>query len=146
MPKKTDEVEAKPPADEVAKKVPPPKLGELVRLCVGAWLIPGLGHLLLRKKWRALILFACIVGMFLCGVAMQGSFFAVSGGSYLKVLGHYGELCAGIIMPAATFFGYAGGNPFFVCADYGTAFLVAAGMLNILAILDVYDIAIGNKD
>jgi hypothetical protein len=48
-------------------------------------------------------------------------------------------------MPAARFFGYGGGDPLFVSADYGTAYLVAAGMLNVLAILDAYDVATGRK-
>jgi hypothetical protein len=145
MAKKAVEEVTTPPADEAGKKVPTPKLSSLVSLCVGAWLIPGFGHLLLRRRWRALILFVTIVAMFLMGVAMKGQFFASSSGSYLETLGHFGELCAGVVMPAATFFGYTGGDPFFVCSDYGTAFLIAAGMLNILAILDAFDIAMGRK-
>jgi hypothetical protein len=83
--------------------------------------------------------------MFLLGIAMQGEFFTTSAGSYLQTLGYYGELCVGLAMPAARFFGYSGGNPLFVSADFGTAFLVAAGMLNTLSILDAYDIAMGHK-
>jgi len=117
----------------------------LVRLCVAAWLIPGLGHLLLGRKWRALILFASIGVMFGLGLAMQGQFFSTSSPSYLQTLGYFGELCVGLAMPGARFFGYGGGDPFFVSSDYGTAYLVAAGMLNVLAVLDCYDIAMGRK-
>jgi hypothetical protein len=122
-----------------------PPIITLVRLCVAAWLIPGLGHLLLGKKWRALILFASISAMFLLGIAMQGQFFSTSSASYLQILGYYGELCVGLMMPGAKFFGYSGGDPFFVSSDYGTAYLVAAGMLNVLCVLDCYDIAMGRK-
>src|ERR1017187_654269 len=122
-----------------------PKMSTQVRLCAAAWLVPGLGHLLLGRKWRGLILFATIVVMFLMGIPMQGEFFSASSGSYLQTLGYFGELGVGVAMPAASFFGYAGGAPLFICADYGTAYLVAAGMLNALAILDVYDIAMGRK-
>jgi hypothetical protein len=83
--------------------------------------------------------------MFLCGLAMQGVFFATRSGTYLETLGYFGEMCVGVAMPAARFFGYSGGDPFFVSSDYGTAFLVAAGMLNVLAVLDAYDIALGRK-
>jgi len=121
-----------------------PKTSTLVRLCVAAWVIPGLGHLLLGRKWRALILFVAILTMFVMGLAMQGEFFASGTGSYLETLGYFGELCVGVAMPVARFFGYAG-DPLFVSADYGTAFLVAAGMLNVLAVLDTYDIAVGRK-
>jgi uncharacterized protein DUF6677 len=117
----------------------------LVRLCVAAWLIPGLGHLLVGKRWRALILFASIMIMFVLGLAMQGQFFLASSASYLEVLGHYGELCVGLAMPTAKFFGYGGGDPFFVSSDFGTAYLVAAGMLNVLAVLDCFDIAMRRK-
>jgi len=122
-----------------------PKLATLVRLCVAAWMVPGLGHWLLGRKWRALILFSAIVVMFLLGIAMQGEFFNTNSGSYLETLGYFGELCVGLAMPVARFFGYAGGNPLFVSADFGTAYLVAAGMLNTLSILDTYDIAIHRK-
>ena len=131
---------------QIAVSTPaPPKRSTLVRLCVAAWVVPGLGHLLLGRRWRALIYFVAIVTMFLMGIAMQGEFFSTASGSYLQTLGYFGELCVGVAMPAARFFGYAGGDPLFVSADYGTAYLVAAGMLNMLCILDVYDIAMGRK-
>jgi hypothetical protein len=135
-----EETAAKPKA---AASRPP--IITLVRLCVAAWLIPGLGHLLLGKKWRALILFTSIGAMFFLGLAMQGQFFSTSSPSYLQTLGYFGELCAGLMMPGAKFFGYSGGDPFFVSSDYGTAYLVAAGMLNVLCVLDCYDIAMGRK-
>ena len=122
-----------------------PPIMTLVRLCVAAWLVPGLGHLMLGRKWRALILFASIGVMFVLGLAMQGQFFSTSSGSYLQTLGYYGELCVGLAMPGARFFGYSGGDPFFVSSDYGTAYLLAAGMLNVLTVLDCYDIAMGRK-
>jgi hypothetical protein len=123
-----------------------PSIMTLVRLCVAAWLVPGLGHLMLGKKWRALILFASIIAMFVLGLAMQGQFFSTSSGSYLQSLGYYGELCVGLAMPGARFFGYSGGDLFFVSSDFGTAYLVSAGMLNVLAVLDTYDIAVGRKN
>jgi len=121
-----------------------PKTSTLVRLCAAAWVVPGLGHLLLGRKWRALILFGSILSMFAMGLVMKGEFFSTGSGSYLETLGYFGELCIGVAMPAASFFGYAG-DPLFASADYGTAYLVAAGMLNVLAILDTYDIAMGRK-
>src|SRR5208283_1068021 len=98
-------------AQETISAAAEPKLSTLVRLCVAAWMVPGLGHLLLGRKWRALILFTAIVTMFLMGLAMQGEFFTTDSGSYLQTLGYFGELCVGVAMPAARFFGYAGGNP-----------------------------------
>ncbi len=132
------------PEAAVKPKAEPGLAGPL-GLSVSAWLIPGLGHLLLGRKWRALILFGSILIMFSLGLAMKGEFFSPHSGSYLHWLGYFAELGVGLAMPAARFFGYSGGDPFFVSSDYGTAYLVAAGMLNVIAILDAYDIALGRK-
>lgn len=121
-----------------------PPAAMLVRLSVAGWLVPGFAHFLLGRKWRALILFGAIAAMFLFGLAMKGQFYATGTGSYLETLGYFGEMCVGIAMPVAKFFSYSG-DPFFVSSDYGTAFLVTAGMLNLLAVMDAYDIARGRK-
>lgn len=122
-----------------------PAFGELFKLCVASWLVPGLGHWLLKRRWRAVVLFVAIIAMFVLGVLMKGQFYALASASYLERLGYLAELCTGLAMPVTKFFGYGGGNPFFVSSDFGTAYLVSAGMLNVLAILDTYDIAIGRK-
>lgn len=130
---------------ETTLEMPKVSRGELARLCLAAWLIPGAGHFWLGRRKHALVLFAAILGMFACGLAMQGQFFSFRSESYLRMLGFLAEMCVGVAMPAAMFFGYSGGDPYFVSSDYGTAFLVTAGMLNVLTILDTYDIAMGRK-
>jgi hypothetical protein len=122
-----------------------PTPGRLFAICAAAWLVPGGGHLLLGRRWRALIIFSAILTMFLLGLAMQGDFFLSATDSYLQKLGWLSVWCVGLPRWAAAFFGYSGGNPFFVSADYGTAFLVGAGMLNLLTVLDGYDIAMKRK-
>ncbi len=147
MPKKAvaEEENVKDESKTVAEaKLPRPDTAKLVRLCVAGWLIPGFGHFLLGRKGRALILFSAIVGLFVFGLAMKGEFYTTGTGSYLESLGYLGEMCVGIAMPIAKFFGYAG-DPFFASTDYGTAFLVAAGMLNVLTVIDAFDIAMGRK-
>lgn len=147
MPKKAvaeeENVRDEPKAVAEAKQ-PRPDTAKLVRLCAAGWLIPGFGHLLLGRKGRALILFSAIAGLFVFGLAMKGEFYTTGTGSYLESLGYLGEMCVGIAMPIAKFFGYAG-DPFFASTDYGTAFLVAAGMLNVLTVIDAFDIAMGRK-
>ena len=145
MTRKTAEQEEKPPKEAGKPAGPQPSTGSLFGLCFAAWLLPGFGHFLQARRWRGLVLFLAIVGMFVLGMTMQGQFFATGSGSYLHTLGYFAELSVGLPMPAASFFGYAGGDTFFVCSDYGTAFLIAAGMLNLLTILDTYDIALGRK-
>ena len=152
MAKRISEAEPKPvtatrPAPSMARPAAQakPDTGRLIRLCVAAWLLPGAGHLMLGRRARALILFLAIILMFVLGLLMKGQFFSTQSASWLETLGYYGELCVGAAMFVARFFGYPGGDPFFVSADFGTAFLVSAGMLNVLAILDAYDIALGRK-
>ena len=154
MAKRASEAEAKPvstavkAAPSIARPAPgvaKPDTARLIRLCVAAWLVPGAGHLMLGRRGRALVLFLAITVMFIFGLLMKGQFFSTQSPSWLETLGYYGELCVGAAMFVARFFGYSGGDPFFVSADFGTAFLVSAGMLNVLAILDAYDIAKGRK-
>lgn len=132
-----EETAAKPQLKTVSSR--------LVGICVAAWLIPGVGHYLLGRRWRALIFFSCIMTMFLLGLAMKGTFFTTGSGSLLRTLGYFGELCSGLPVGVAKFFGYPGGDPFFISSDYGTAYLVSAGMLNVLTILDAYDIGMERK-
>jgi hypothetical protein len=154
MAKRLSEAEAKPAATATkptsgnarsASAVAKPPMGRLAWLCVAGWLVPGAGHFMLGRRGRALVLFLAIFLMFLFGVLMKGQFYSTDSASWLEVLGYYGELCVGAAMFVARFFGYPGGDPFFVSADFGTAFLVSAGMLNLLTILDAYDIAMGRK-
>ena len=136
---------SKETVEEEVAVTPKVGLGRVVRLCVAAWLLPGFGHLLLGRKWRALILFASIISLFGFGLVMKGEFFSVHANSYLQSLGYFGEMAVGVVMPAAKFFGYEGGDPRFPGSGFGTAYLVSAGMLNVLALLDAYDIALGRK-
>jgi hypothetical protein len=136
---------AKKRAEEVPEKEPQLPMGFLVRLVLAAWLVPGSGHFLQGRKIRALILFSSIICMFVLGVMMNGELFRFSSPSILHRLGFVGEWSVGAAMPVAHFFGYSGGDPYFASADYGTAFLIAAGMLNILTMFDAYDIAMGRK-
>jgi hypothetical protein len=147
MPKKSAEgAEKKRDTDKPpsAPSAPKPPTAKLVRLCIAGWLIPGWGHYLLGRKWRGVIFFAAIIVMFVFGLAMKGEFYEITAASYLQSLGYFGQLCVGLAMPIVRFFGYVG-DPYFVSSDFGTAFLVTAGMLNALTILDAYDIAVGRK-
>jgi hypothetical protein len=141
MPKTSNEVVNKAGA---ASKASRPETAKLLRLCAAAWLIPGAGHYILGRRGRALVLFLAILTMFAFGLVMKGQFFATGSPSWLETLGYFGEMCVGLAMPVARFFNYVGDTSF-VSADFGTAFLVSAGMLNVLAVLDAYDIALGRK-
>jgi hypothetical protein len=135
------ETESKPPAPPLGVWAPPVLLG---------WLVPGGGHLLLRRTGRGLLLLAAITFMFLFGLMMRGAFFTPQTGDLLTTLintgGFIGNLCSGLLYLLSVAFGYNQIDMAGAVHDYGTKFLVAAGLLNILAMVDVYDIAAGRKD
>lgn len=116
-----------------------------------AWLIPGLGHFLLKRTGRAALIFAAVVLMFLFGLFMRGMMFTPEhGADYLTSLINYGgflcDLCSGALYFCAAIFGYSQPDMPGDVHDYGTKFLVTAGLLNILAMVDVFEIAAGRRD
>src|SRR6266481_6040933 len=110
---------------------------------VAAWLVPGAGHFLLKKTGRGVLLFASIVLMFLFGLFMRGMMFKPEpGADYLTSLINYGgfasNLAAGAMYLLSSMFGYNQADLPGPVHDYGTKFLVTAGLLNILAMVDAY--------
>ena len=111
-----------------------------------AWLIPGAGHLV-QKRWiRGLLIMASIVTMFVLGLLMQGRVYQPNGGDILDILGFVGDVGAGGLYIVTRVQGWGHGAIAHATADYGTKFLVVAGLLNILAMLDAFEIATGRKD
>jgi hypothetical protein len=109
------------------------------------WLIPGAGHMI-QKRWiRGALLFVSIVTLFLLGLAMQGHIYKANGGDILDILGFVGDLGAGALYLVTMAMDWGQGAIAFATADYGTKFLIAAGLLNLIAIADAYHIAIGKK-
>jgi hypothetical protein len=110
-----------------------------------AWLIPGAGHLI-QKRWiRGLLLMASIVIMFVLGLLMDGRIYRPNGGDILDILGFIGDLGAGgmYIVSRAMDLGHT--IVPHTTADYGTKYLIVAGLLNFISVADAYHIAIGKK-
>jgi hypothetical protein len=109
------------------------------------WLIPGAGHLI-QKRWiRGLLLFASIATLFLLGLAMQGRIYKANGGDILDILGFIGDFGAGALYIITLAADWGQGAIAFATADYGTKFMIVAGLLNFIAVADAYHIAIGKK-
>jgi len=109
------------------------------------WLIPGAGHMI-QKRWiRGLLLFVSIVTLFLLGLAMQGRIYKANGGDILDILGFIGDVGAGGFYIVTLAMDWGQGAIAFATADYGTKFMIVAGLLNFIAIADAYHIAIGKK-
>ena len=110
-----------------------------------AWLIPGAGHLI-QKRWiRGGLLMFSIVAMFLLGLAMQGRVYKPNGGDILDMLGFVGNLGGGGLYILTRALDWGHGAIAHATADYGTKFLIVAGLLNFIAVADAYHIAIGKK-
>jgi hypothetical protein len=115
-----------------------------------AWVVPGGGHFLQKKTGRGALILASVGLMFLFGMFMRGMMFTPEKGDILTTLINYGgfvaDMASGAFYFAATMFGYAAPDLPGAVHDYGTKFLVTAGLLNVLAMVDSYEIAIGKKD
>jgi hypothetical protein len=109
------------------------------------WLIPGAGHLLTRHWIRALLLFVAITAMFSLGLAMQAKVYVPNTGDPLDILGFAGDLGAGTLYFFARIFSLGQSTVQLVTADYGTKFVVVAGLLNFVAAVDAHNLRIGRK-
>jgi hypothetical protein len=109
------------------------------------WLVPGAGHMI-QKRWiRGALLFVSIVTLFLLGLAMQGRIYKANGGDILDILGFVGDVGAGALYLMSLAMDWGQGAIAFATADYGTKFMIVAGLLNFIAVADAYHIAIGKK-
>ncbi len=109
------------------------------------WLIPGAGHMI-QKRWiRGALLFVSIVALFLLGLAMQGRIYKANGSDILDILGFIGDVGAGGLYILTLANDWGQGAIAFATADYGTKFMIVAGLLNFIAVADAYHIAIGKK-
>jgi len=109
------------------------------------WLVPGAGHMI-QKRWiRGGLLLVSIVTLFLLGLAMQGRIYKANGGDILDILGFIGDVGAGGLYIVTMAMEWGQGAIAFATADYGTKFMIVAGLLNFIAVADAYHIAIGKK-
>jgi hypothetical protein len=109
------------------------------------WLIPGAGHMI-QKRWiRGGLLFVSVVTLFLLGLAMQGRIYKANGGDILDMLGFVGDVGSGALYIVTMAMDWGQGAIAFATADYGTKFMIVAGLLNFISVADAYHIAIGKK-
>jgi hypothetical protein len=122
----------------------PPTAMAVLAPAIG-WLIPGAGHLI-QKRWiRGIILMLCVVTMFVLGLAMNGKIYRPNTGDLLDILGFVGDLGAGGLYIAGRMADWGSAVITQATADYGTKYIVVAGLLNVMSVVDAYHIAIGKK-
>jgi len=116
-----------------------------IAICSGGWLVPGLGHLLLGKWVRGLILSACVLLMFILGMGMSGKLYDTAFEQPLHIFALLADIGVGIPYFVAQRLGLGAGALTETTYDYGTTYLWVSGLLNYLIVLDVFDIAQGRK-
>jgi len=135
---------------EEKHRQPMPSIGAWAPAVALGWLIPGGGHLLLKRTGRGVLLGVAITGMFVCGLMMRGAMFQPQSGDLLTTLintgGFIGDVCSGILYLLTSWLGYTQPDMAGAVHDYGTKFLVTAGLLNVLAMVDAFEIAARRKD
>jgi hypothetical protein len=112
-------------------------------LIVG-WLVPGGGHFLQGKWVRGTLLAVSIISMFVLGLAMQGKLYT-SVQEILDMLGVAGDLGSGLLYIVSRAAGLGAQPIQTTVADYGTKFIVVAGLLNIIAAVDAHNLRTGRK-
>ena len=112
---------------------------------LAGWLLPGLGHLIQRRWMRGLLLMLAVFVMFFAGLGMQGKVYGFNTGDLLDILGFVGDIGSGLLYFIARAMDWGAGNIQRAVADYGTKYIVVAGLLNIISAVDAYHIAIGKK-
>jgi len=111
-----------------------------------AWLVPGLGHVLLGRKLRAAVFFIVIVVGFLMGIVFDGELMVPHAGDPLSYLATVASVGNGVLFFITRAVGLGQGVVTAAAYEFGNTFLLTAGMMNLLLVLDTHDIATGKKD
>jgi hypothetical protein len=119
--------------------------GWLVLLCLAGWVVPGAGHLWLGRRAKGLIFLVALPLMFTIGLAIHGRLFPFDTHEPLVALAALADIAIGAPYFIASTLGYGHGEVTAVTYEHGNAFVIVAGLLNLLVLIDVCDIALGRK-
>ena len=119
--------------------------GTLVLVCLAAWAIPGAGHFWLGRVQKGLVFFVALMAMFISGLLLKGRLFPFELGEVLVALAAFANFGLGLPWLVARMLDLGQGTVTAVTWEYGNCFLIVAGLLNFLVILDVFDLATGRK-
>lgn len=115
-------------------------------IAIAAWIVPGLGHALLQRWPKALGFFLAAAGLAIAGCELRGEIFSWHSGGTFGSLGFIADAGSGIFYFAARMLEGGGLDIARATGDYGTRFIAAAGIVNLLAVLDAYGVAIGRRN
>jgi hypothetical protein len=110
-----------------------------------AWLIPGVGHLVLGKRQKGVIFLLAIPAMFVLGLALDGRMFPFDFSQPLAGLAAIAARGVGLPALVAGWLGWGQGVVTAASYEYGNTFVIVSGLLNMLVALDAFDVASGRK-
>jgi hypothetical protein len=110
-----------------------------------SWLVPGGGHLWLGRRQKGVTFLIVLPVMLGIGLALDGRLFPFEVTEPLVALAAIADVGNGLPYLLARMFGLGAGLASAVTYEYGNAFLITAGLLNALIIIDAHDIALGRK-
>lgn len=119
--------------------------GSLVLVCAAAWAVPGAGHFWLGQRQKALVFFTALLLMFATGLLLSGRLFPFDFAEPLVALAAFANAGLGLPWIIARLQDAGAGTVTAVTYEYGNCFLIVAGLLNFLIILDAFDVAVGRK-
>src|SRR3954469_11451227 len=112
--------------------------GRLALVCILAWLVPGAGHLLQGRRQKGLVFLVTLPLMFGIGLWLQGRLFPLELSDPLVFLGAIANRGIGVPYVLARLMDQGSGLVTAASYEYGNTFLMTAGLLNFLVILDAF--------
>jgi len=141
--------------------------GKMALACLLAWVFPGGGHWFLGRRVKSVVFLVLVLMTFFTGLVMQGRVYLANPEQPLTYLATFANVALGpldligrrVFYERIIYIFPSESDPnlyqeimrlnrakiLAVTHEYGTTFVLAAGLMNILLILDVFDIGIGRK-
>jgi hypothetical protein len=114
-------------------------------VALAGWIVPGLGHLILRRRGRALAFFIAVGGLAMAGYLLRGNVFLPGSVDPFGKLGFLADAGSGVFYMLAHWLERAGPDVSRAAGDYGTRFIASAGVVNLISVFDAYEIASGRR-
>jgi hypothetical protein len=114
-------------------------------VCAVAWAVPGAGHLWLGRRQKGIVFLVTITLMFVTGLLLEGRLFPFEPAQPLVLLAAFADVGNGLPYFVAKLLGHGHGRVVAITYEYGNAFAIVSGLLNMLVVLDAFDIAEGRK-
>lgn len=114
-------------------------------LCIGAWLVPGAGHVWQGRWHKGVVFLVTLPAMFGVGLLLEGRLFPFEISQPLVALAALASLGNGLPYFLAVLMDLGAGVVTAAAYEYGNTFIIVAGLLNTLVVIDAYDIALGRK-